>query len=342
MVSIPSWGMSAALHVAVLCWLCFGVPRAAKPLGVEVGPDRVVGLVSREFRQSATETQGEGETGETPSPSPPDISEQDAPTPRPAGETLVAAAPQTGRDALSQEAPPVALDLPVASPTSVGGLGLGAPPVSRRPADMAEVSRGASGEAGAGAGEAGEASPGKASFFGASAKGERIVYVLDSSGSMQDYGAIDVAKRELKASLERLTPGQRFQVIFYNNTPRPMAQVGGREDLPRATEVNKARARQFIDSQQPQLGTNHIAALDMALAQKPDVLFLLTDADVPRLSPSDLEQIRKRNGGKCQIHTIEFGKWGDLTQDDNFLKKLARQNGGQHRYRDVTRFAGER
>ena len=63
---------------------------------------------------------------------------------------------------------------------------------------------------------------------------------------------------------------------------------------------------------------------------------------MPRLSPSDLEQIRKRNGGKCQIHTIEFGKWGDLTQDDNFLKKLARQNGGQHRYRDVTRFAGER
>ena len=341
-VTIPSWGVSAAVHVAILAWLCSGVARNEKPLGVEMGPDRVVGLVSREFRQSATETQGEGESGETPSQ--PSRAEADpaAAALKPADASLVAAAPQTGRDALSQEAPPVALDLPAASPAPVGGLGLGAPPVPRRPTDVAEIAQDGAGDGGTGAGESGDATPGKASFFGASAKGERIVYVLDSSGSMQDYGAIDVAKRGLKASLERLTPGQRFQIIFYNNTPRPMAQIAGREDLPRATEVNKARARQFIDSQQPQLGTNHIAALDMALAQKPDVVFLLTDADVPRLSPSELEQIRKRNGGKCQIHTIEFGKWGDLTQDDNFLKKLARQNGGQHRYRDVTRFAGER
>jgi hypothetical protein len=333
---VPSWGLSAGVHVGLLAWLCVGAPVTERPRGVEVGPDRVVGLVSREFQPGPVETQGGADAAEsaTTAASDPGLSET---TPRPAGEPLTAAAPQTGRDALSMEAPPVALDLPEATPAPAGGLGLGAPPVARRPVDSAEISQVPGG--GEGVGETGAgAAPGKASFFGASAKGERIIYVLDASGSMHDYGAIDVARRELKASLERLTPGQRFQVIFYNNTPRPMAQVAGREDLPRATEVNKARARQFIDSQQPQLGTNHLDALELALSQKPDVLFLLTDADIPRLTAPDLDRIRKQNGGKCQIHTIEFGKGGDLTVDDNFLKKLARQNGGQHRYRDVTRF----
>lgn len=337
----PSWLLSAGAHLGVLAWLCLAASPSYQPRGVEAGPDRVVGLVSREFHPSPVESQGQGDVAEAVSATAAE-SEEGAATRPVSGEPLSAAAPQTGRDALANEAPPVAIDLPVESPAPVGGLGLGAPPVSKRPVDAADLARSASGGDGlAGNEEAAAGATGKASFFGASAKGQRIIYVLDASGSMVDYGAIDVARSELKASLERLTPGQRFQVIFYNNAPRPLAQVSGRDDLPRATEVNKAKARQFIDSQQPQLGTNHIAALELALSQKPDVLFLLTDADIPRLSAPELERLRKQNSGKCQIHTIEFGKGGDLTQDNNFLKKLARQNGGQHRYRDVTRFSGD-
>jgi len=76
------------------------------------------------------------------------------------------------------------------------------------------------------------------------------------------------------------------------------------------------------------------------LAQSPEVLFFLTDADT-RLNAADLNDIRTRyNKSHTRIHCIEFGKGPRLQNaPDNFLQKLARQNRGQYRYRDVTGFS---
>jgi hypothetical protein len=65
------------------------------------------------------------------------------------------------------------------------------------------------------------------------------------------------------------------------------------------------------------------------------VVFFLTDAAEPELSPAELEELRRINAGTV-INTIEFGA-GPALGGDNFLKKLARQNDGQHVYVDVTR-----
>src|SRR5262249_24285860 len=67
----------------------------------------------------------------------------------------------------------------------------------------------------------------------------------------------------------------------------------------------------------------------------------LTDAGEPVLYPGDLEKIKKRNNGRSRIFSIEFGKGANL-RTDNFLKKLARDNGGSHAYRDVQDFRKKR
>jgi uncharacterized protein with von Willebrand factor type A (vWA) domain len=163
------------------------------------------------------------------------------------------------------------------------------------------------------------------------------VYVLDASGSMYDYNAIAVAKAELLASLAQLDENQQFQIIFYNDKVYPMRDSDRRENVFWGTDTNRTRASQFVRNIEPDGGTNHVSALLEALKLAPDVIFFLTDAGEPILYAKDLDLIKRRNNGRSTIFTIEFGKGANL-RTDNFLKKLARDNGGAHTYRDVQEF----
>lgn len=176
-----------------------------------------------------------------------------------------------------------------------------------------------------------------AAFMGARDQGTRIVFVIDCSASMANYGAMSSAKAALVSSLQALTETQQFQVLFYNQHPRPLS-IRGNTDVVFATEVNKTLARQQISGVQPDLGTEHVPALKMALRMTPDVLFFLTDADEPQMTSEQLNDIQKTNRGRTRIHTIEFGTESEIDVD-NFLKKLARQNGGTYRYVSLKRFS---
>lgn len=178
---------------------------------------------------------------------------------------------------------------------------------------------------------------GQTTFFDIAAKGQRFVYVLDRSGSMFDHGAIRVAKEELVVSLAALEQTQQFQVLFYNQALLELTGNGDRPQMQWATDINRTLARQFISSVQPDGGTDHMPALKKALRYQPEHLFFLTDADQPILSARELNEIKTANNGRSAIHCVEFGKGPELSSD-NFLKKLARENGGTYRYRDVTKF----
>ncbi len=178
---------------------------------------------------------------------------------------------------------------------------------------------------------------GETTFFDIAAKGSRFLYVLDRSGSMYDHNAIRVAKEELIASLSALEQTQQFQVIFYNQSFIELRHNDERPAMQWATEINRTLARQFISGIQPDGGTDHIPALKKALRYQPEHLFFLTDADQPQLSARELHEIKTLNGGRTRIHCVEFGKGPELSAD-NFMKKVARDNGGTYRYRDVTRF----
>lgn len=178
---------------------------------------------------------------------------------------------------------------------------------------------------------------GETSFFDIKAAGTRFVYVVDYSASMGFYHQLQVAKGEVTASLQSLDSTQQFHVIFYNTKYREMSLSNRPPSMWWATDIRKNQARQYLSSIGPEGGTAHMPALKKALSYSPENIFLLTDAEQPIMSAADLNKIKQINRGKTAIHTVEFGRGGNLDVD-NFLKKLARENGGSYRYRDVTKF----
>lgn len=315
--SIPSWLLSLGLHAGFLLLLTFGL-RERAPLGNPDAIEREVGIY---FQNS------ENGTGDFPA----DGFDRAA--------TVVDSdlEPADAEESLSLDStPPVPLELPTAGTPMIG------PGVAAADDDSAETAqpaaktgrpRAAEGQAGG----SGGGRPGGTTFFGAKAEGGRFVYVLDASGSMLEHNAIRFAKSELLASLLQLEATQQFQIVFYNERNFPMVSAGGKAQLFWGTDVNRHLAKQFVSGVGPDGGTRHLPAILEALNYVPDVIFFLTDAGEPRLEAVDLDKIKRRNNGRTRIHVIEFGT-GPPLKIDNFLQKLARQNGGSHVYRDVTQF----
>lgn len=171
--------------------------------------------------------------------------------------------------------------------------------------------------------------------FGVTGVGTNFVYVFDRSGSMENYSGrpLLAAKTELIRSLDDLDSTHQFQIIFYNEKPKIFTLKPGRAELIWGETDNKMRAKDFVARIKASGGTEHLNALQLALRMGPDVVFFLTDADQPQLTYGELQKVRRWNRGTT-IHAIEFGSGPELSAD-NFLRKLARQNGGQHAYVDV-------
>lgn len=175
--------------------------------------------------------------------------------------------------------------------------------------------------------------------FGTQGVGYKFAYVFDRSLSMEGSGRspLEVAKAEMIASLDSMEDTHQFQIVFYNEAPKVFNPSGQTGKLAFATDQNKERARRFIGSITAFGRTEHEAALKLAIRMQPDVIFFLTDANEPQLTGRQLYEIQRQAAG-IQINAIEFGI-GPKQGGDNFLEKLARQNGGQYAYRDITKFA---
>jgi beta-lactamase regulating signal transducer with metallopeptidase domain len=169
--------------------------------------------------------------------------------------------------------------------------------------------------------------------------GSKFVYVLDRSLNMKgaEHSPLEAAQAELIASLDSLEETHQFRIVFYNETPKAFNPSGQQGELALATEQNKLRARRFVESITPLGQAEHESALKLAIRTQPDVVFFLTAASDSPLSDRQLYEIQRQAAG-IQINTIEFGD-GPKQGGDNFLNKLARQNGGQYAYRDITKSA---
>ena len=172
-------------------------------------------------------------------------------------------------------------------------------------------------------------------FFGAREHAGSFAYVIDCSGSMAAVNALEIAKRELVASLNQLPPDARFGVIFYNLRAIVFTDPQGRQGLMAATAVNKARVTEQLRTVVPDGGTDHLHAMRTAIGIKPEVIFFLTDADA---MTEDEVTILLGEAGKIRIQAIEFALGADLGGRANPLKRLATASGGNYRYVDVTQF----
>ncbi len=157
------------------------------------------------------------------------------------------------------------------------------------------------------------------------ARGLSVVYVVDRSASMGLGGALATARRELLASLRQLPVEARFQVIVYNGAPETLLPPDG--TLAPATAANVARAAAALEECGPAGATRHQPALVAGLRLRPDVLFLLTDAD--DLSDDDLAAAARANTARTVIHTVELST-EHRGQPAMPMQRLARAHGGTY------------
>jgi hypothetical protein len=324
-----SWALSLVVHLLLICLLWNWQPSAPPaPVGFQAEPSHIVGLVVENevdgnFDDSLVADQQE----------PADVDERPErlspvePVPRPAIERPLTVPPATATGA----APARAVPFPVLGPGQTQVTATDSATVSPvGPAATVSPARGRD-----------PLIPGT-SFMGIEDEGTRVVFVVDASASMETNQAMRSAKSALVSSLQQLTDQQQFQVLFYNKRVLPLT-IRGKNDLAFATELNKSAARQAIQMVEPGEGTEHYPALVWALKWQPEVLYLLTDANEPQLSTGELDELRKMNRGRTRIHTIEFGFQPRLTTGvQNFLQRLAQQNGGTYRYHDVSRAIRQR
>lgn len=309
--TIPSWAISVALHAVLV--IVLGLTIKLTPQGSAAENSRETGIVLA-YTDPAGEVQyfqDGSESSDGNSESQTDSKNQSQATQTSLSQTSLA----NVSDALPEKSNPV--------------VGVGRQSQGSLVGDAASLIGGAR-PRGAKGGQA------TTRVFGIEGTGSKFCYVFDRSGSMGGSGrnALRAAQAELIASLASLGETQQFEIIFYNQKPK-IFNPGGKGHLSWATEQNKELARRFVLGITADGSTRHEEAIDAALSRQPDVIFFLTDADQPRLSAGQLADIRRRNGGRTSINTIEFGI-GPPVSRDNFISRLAAQNSGQYTYVDIT------
>ena len=137
---------------------------------------------------------------------------------------------------------------------------------------------------------------------------------------MYSHDAMGAAKRELLRSLHTLNRFQQFQIVFYDTEQRWL-KVPGNVDFRyfAADEKNLRHAAEFSAEIEPNGGTVHLAALELALRLHPDVVFFLTDGGKPGLSPSDLEELKRLSERRTRIHCVQFRSEDDPTRPGDRL-----------------------
>jgi len=172
------------------------------------------------------------------------------------------------------------------------------------------------------------ADPMQSTYYGIPICAKRIVFVLDTSGSMRGY-PMEAAKMALLKTVESLPESVSFDMVLFDKT----AAVWQPRLLP-ATLQAKQMAAQTVIARGMSMGTASHAALNAAFSLDPEVIYFLSDGEPTDGNPSQIiESMSERNRTRrISIHTI-----GVVTQKGGgagltfFMKPLAEHNYGSFR-----------
>jgi HEAT repeat protein len=166
----------------------------------------------------------------------------------------------------------------------------------------------------------------KAGFFGIPVRGNRVLFIIDNSGSMswntvepgkdgKKRSGLELAKRELLGVVQQLGPDDRFNVVRFSNGPDAW-----QKGLVEASDRNKERFTKWVEDIRADGGTNLWAALQTGLelkslahgerfAAEVDEVFILSDGEPSAGEIVDPRRItdvlREVNGfSKLRINTI--------------------------------------
>jgi Ca-activated chloride channel family protein len=159
-----------------------------------------------------------------------------------------------------------------------------------------------------------------------------VVFVVDVSGSMEEAGKMEEARRALAYGIRGLNPGDRYNVVAFSGETRLME-----EGLIAADQAGRARGARFVQGLQARGGTNINDALTEGLRQfprastRPRLLVFMTDG-LPTVGVTNVDQIirnveRERAGG---VRLFTFGVGYDV--NTRLLDRVAAENGGTADY----------
>ncbi len=169
-----------------------------------------------------------------------------------------------------------------------------------------------------------------ASFYGLDVQSDRIAFVLDTSGSMNETQGrgtrMEAAREQLRASLEGYPDGAWFNLVFFSSGVTPW-----REEMVRMDDFTRNAALDYVNRQGPGGATAIYDALRMVFADRNvDTIFLLTDGEPQGGTENDPLAIREavelwNLARGIEIHCVSVGTSSDLLRD------LARDSGGKYR-----------
>ena len=154
-----------------------------------------------------------------------------------------------------------------------------------------------------------------------------VVFVFDTSGSMESDHKIDQARDALKRCLGYLNKEDRFGIVAFSDSVDPYKSA-----LIPATSENVVAAEHFADGLEANGGTNISGALQaglkmLATSTRPHVIVFMTDG-VPTsgdTNPASLtETVKQQNAGTARL--FSFGVGNDVNRV--LLEKLGRENRG--------------
>ncbi|MDA1265287.1 MAG: HEAT repeat domain-containing protein [Planctomycetota bacterium] len=172
-------------------------------------------------------------------------------------------------------------------------------------------------------------------FYEIEVESERVVFVLDTSGSMRltvktvgtlEKSRMEVAKEQLTRVVRSLPDGNLFNVIFFEETVKALS----RKTLV-MNKSNRAKALRFVHEQYAIGSTALYPALQLAFADPlVDTVYLLSDGAPTVGELTDIEEIRAEvarwNAARhVKIHGISMG------QDSTLLRWLCEDTGGTYK-----------
>lgn len=169
-----------------------------------------------------------------------------------------------------------------------------------------------------------------ASFYGLNVSSDRIAFVMDISGSMnEDQGAgtrMDAARAELRQSLEKYPAGAWFNLIFFSTEI-----TAWKDAMVKMDDFTRSSALDYVSRQGPGGATAIYDALRRVFDDRDvDTIFLLTDGEPQGGTENDPFRIREEvlrwnlTRG-IEIHCVSIGS------ESSLLRGLAEDSGGEYR-----------
>ncbi len=152
-----------------------------------------------------------------------------------------------------------------------------------------------------------------------------LIFVVDTSGSMHGRSIVQ-ARQAVLFALDRLAPGDRFNVIRFDSKTRSLFGA-----LRPASDTNLRRARAYVRDLEAEGGTEMRPALDLALAETTvpgrlrQVVFL-TDGAVS--NEHDLFLTIAKRLGDIRLFTVGIGS----APNSYFMRKAAELGHGSFTY----------